>query len=1091
MLLAPTLLAQLGLIAPSDAALSGPRDALNVRDFESASCAMQISERVTLVNVATATWSGQFVLSPYSMRAADCRLLVEGTNGLQEMPLPPVSTYRGYVAGDIGTRVAASIQGDRVWAAVIPADESAEVWFLQPSPASDAESGTPEHVRYRESDLIAGDWRCGSTDAAAGPSKNAGFDLRGPQCLRQTDIAFDADYEFYVQNGSSVTNTVNDIENVMNLVEFNYAHDVLITYQTSTIVVRTVDPDPYSQTDGGAILGEFAAYWNANHADVARDITHLMTGRDVDGNVIGVAYLTVICNPGYGFSQSRYTTNLAFRAGLTSHELGHNWSAPHCDGDPDCYIMCSGIGGCAGNVRNFGVRSRTAITAHRDSRTCLAPDGPYPSPMNPRTNPDSSATLTGQPVTVDVLANDIDANCNTLTITSFDALSANGGIVARSVGTGPGGRDELTYTPAAGFLGTDSYNYVIADGTGFISTGNVGIGVYSLRTPENPPLTASGLDAAYFEMLPDHIPDYSQLTVVDSATLSTLDFSATSGACVGSTLTEFMAAVFSGTINLPVSGDWIFYTESDDGSTLYVDGRLVVANDAPHGMRERSGTINLSAGPHLVRIDYFEWNYDCGLIARIEGPGMTKQTIPSAMWSAPGVHADYYALPAFPDSVADIATLTPYRRTVVGTINNPGADNWYADSGERYQIGAVYTGFFDAPASGLYRFFTESDDGSVLYVGAAQVVANDYLQGMTERSGYIGLLAGKHAIRLEFYNGGGPGGLIVRVEGPGLPKQVVPAALWRRPFANDCNNNSMPDEDETVEYLDLGDMVGGGDGSGNGTPGVGVNQSSGAAVAPGVFGGSLGGSAAVFNATDGQGGHANLPFVDGVFLPRDLTQITRGGATFLFSPDSGSRYDAIRSDVALFDGPIQTLDRPGVQRAGIGMHANAGITFDLDAIRAAHPGRVIRAFEAVVGVNEFAAFQVTAFEAWLLVDGQPAYRRLFDGNAARIDWLDIPLPANAHRLTLAATDAGSPTWDHAVVADARLKINALNDRDADGVPDVCQCPGDLNGDHRVDESDLGILLQAWQTTAGGDADGDGDTDESDLGLLLQNWMRNC
>ncbi|MFO0840445.1 MAG: DNRLRE domain-containing protein [Phycisphaerae bacterium] len=53
------------------------------------------------------------------------------------------------------------------------------------------------------------------------------------------------------------------------------------------------------------------------------------------------------------------------------------------------------------------------------------------------------------------------------------------------------------------------------------------------------------------------------------------------------------------------------------------------------------------------------------------------------------------------------------------------------------------------------------------------------------------------------------------------------------------------------------------------------------------------------------------------------------------------------------------------------------------------------------------------------------------------------------------------------------------------------CPGDLSGDRRVDEADLGILLGAWQTTAGGDADCDNDTDEADLGIVLANWQAVC
>ncbi|MFO0839331.1 MAG: hypothetical protein U1D55_12505 [Phycisphaerae bacterium] len=48
-------------------------------------------------------------------------------------------------------------------------------------------------------------------------------------------------------------------------------------------------------------------------------------------------------------------------------------------------------------------------------------------------------------------------------------------------------------------------------------------------------------------------------------------------------------------------------------------------------------------------------------------------------------------------------------------------------------------------------------------------------------------------------------------------------------------------------------------------------------------------------------------------------------------------------------------------------------------------------------------------------------------------------------------------------------------------------PGDLNGDDRVDSSDLGILLANWMSGAGGDLDGDFDTDSSDLGILLAHW----
>lgn len=48
-------------------------------------------------------------------------------------------------------------------------------------------------------------------------------------------------------------------------------------------------------------------------------------------------------------------------------------------------------------------------------------------------------------------------------------------------------------------------------------------------------------------------------------------------------------------------------------------------------------------------------------------------------------------------------------------------------------------------------------------------------------------------------------------------------------------------------------------------------------------------------------------------------------------------------------------------------------------------------------------------------------------------------------------------------------------------------PGDLNGDHRVDGTDLGLLLAAWGGTGAADLNQDGQVDGSDLGLLLSYW----
>jgi putative heme-binding domain-containing protein len=86
---------------------------------------------------------------------------------------------------------------------------------------------------------------------------------------------------------------------------------------------------------------------------------------------------------------------------------------------------------------------------------------------------------------------------------------------------------------------------------------------------------------------------------------------------------------FTGTIQIGVDGKYTFYTNSDDGSRLYLDGKLVVNNDGNHGPEERSGSINLSPGSHKIVVTYFNSGGGAALSASYAGPGINKQEIPA------------------------------------------------------------------------------------------------------------------------------------------------------------------------------------------------------------------------------------------------------------------------------------------------------------------------------------------------------------------------------------------------------------------------------------------------------------------------------
>ena len=92
---------------------------------------------------------------------------------------------------------------------------------------------------------------------------------------------------------------------------------------------------------------------------------------------------------------------------------------------------------------------------------------------------------------------------------------------------------------------------------------------------------------------------------------------------------ENVACVFRGNLELPADGLWTLATRSDDGSRLFLDGRLVVDNGGTHGMQEAQGTIGLKAGWHALEVQWFNAAGGAGLEVSWSGPGTVQQPIPA------------------------------------------------------------------------------------------------------------------------------------------------------------------------------------------------------------------------------------------------------------------------------------------------------------------------------------------------------------------------------------------------------------------------------------------------------------------------------
>ena len=133
---------------------------------------------------------------------------------------------------------------------------------------------------------------------------------------------------------------------------------------------------------------------------------------------------------------------------------------------------------------------------------------------------DSATTLEDTPVTIsNVLQNDTDADGNTLRVASFDSSSNHGGAVVHN------GDGVFSYTPPANFNSTDSFSYLIDDGSGGTDTATVSIVV----TPVNDAPVARNDIASTDENASITIPNVmANDSDVDGDSISILSFDSVS-----------------------------------------------------------------------------------------------------------------------------------------------------------------------------------------------------------------------------------------------------------------------------------------------------------------------------------------------------------------------------------------------------------------------------------------------------------------------------------------------------------------------------------------------------------------------------------
>jgi hypothetical protein len=264
-----------------------------------------------------------------------------------------VIPYRGKLAGN-----------DESWARIVMSKGSPSglIWdgselFAIERPGNNV-AGADSTIIYRLADAFIepGSMTCGAGGTPASGStvfKSLSGELqaasaRAPGAVSQIDIGIVADAEFFARHGD---NSNVEIVDRMSLVDGYFSEQTGIQINWPLVQVFSDSEAPsYPFTDTVRVglepannpddlLVQLADYRNSNPNQHANGLTHLWTGKDVEGSsgnrsTVGIAYTGALCRQRVGAGLSEGRGNPTFDSLVAAHEIGHNFGAPH-DGTPD------------------------------------------------------------------------------------------------------------------------------------------------------------------------------------------------------------------------------------------------------------------------------------------------------------------------------------------------------------------------------------------------------------------------------------------------------------------------------------------------------------------------------------------------------------------------------------------------------------------------------------------------------------------------------------------------------------------------------------------------------------------------------------
>ncbi len=292
-----------------------------------------------------------------------------------------IDIYRGEVAGAEGS-----------WVRVVMADgvpsgmffDGQDFYAIEAPGDSAVDTDVPVVYRMADAHVAPGAVTCGGSAMMASAASAAELLVseldrisQAPGAVSEIEVGVIGDFEFTSARGGdaaaaqALTTRLNNVDGI-----FSAQLGVQIRVPAQAIETFSTDTDPFTMSEAGELLDELSNYRSITPAQNINGLTHLFTGRDLNGTTVGVAWTGALCSNFFGAGLSEGNGGSNFDSLVAAHEIGHNFGAPHdgetgsaCEAQAGDWLMSPRLNGestfspCTINEMSDDIARASCITA--------------------------------------------------------------------------------------------------------------------------------------------------------------------------------------------------------------------------------------------------------------------------------------------------------------------------------------------------------------------------------------------------------------------------------------------------------------------------------------------------------------------------------------------------------------------------------------------------------------------------------------------------------------------------------------------------------------------------------------------------------